>query len=110
MGTIEIVNKKNHKECEYDFYIGRPSPLGNGWSHYKLPHTIYVPTREEAITKYSNWLHANLENTTIRDKITQLLKLYKEGKTIHLVCWCTPQKCHGDVIKQVIETLAAEDT
>lgn len=83
---VKVVHCK--KEA-YDVYIGRPSKWGNPFSH--LPNTIAqykVGTREEAIEKYAEWL---LEQD-------ELLKDIGELKGKILGCWCSPKKCHGDIL------------
>lgn len=49
-----------------DFYIGRPSPLGN-------PFQIYIKGRRWAIREYKRWLHKNW-----RIKIQVNIKKYKK--------------------------------
>lgn len=82
------------KRSQYDIYIGRPSKWGNCYSH--LDGTLAefkVATREEAITKYEEW---------IRNQPELLSELYLlEGMT--LGCWCKPLACHGDILVKLIK-------
>jgi Domain of unknown function (DUF4326) len=72
------------KKAEFDVYIGRPSKWGN-------PFEIGRDgTREEVISKYTEWLMNN------PDLMEALPELY--GKT--LGCWCHPKACHGDVLNR----------
>ena len=72
---------------KYDKYIGRPSPLGN-------PFVIGKDgTREEVIEKYAVWL----DNKIFRGEISDEYLAEYSGK--RLGCFCAPQPCHGDVIK-----------
>jgi hypothetical protein len=69
-----------------DVYIGRPSIFGN-------PFIIGKDgTREEVIQKYREWI---LTQPQILDKLQEL-----RGKK--LGCWCSPKKCHGDVLVELI--------
>ena len=82
------------KKEAYDVYIGRPSKWGNPYSH--KPGTkaeIQVATREEAITKYREW---------ILNKPELLAALHElRGKV--LGCWCKPAACHGDVLAELAD-------
>jgi hypothetical protein len=63
-------------------YIGRGSKWGN-------PYPIGPNcTREESILKYSEWLVLQPELLDSIDELT--------GK--HLVCFCAPKACHGDIL------------
>lgn len=91
----KVINIKSGEK--YDVYIGRPSEFGNPFTHIKNRETkaeYIVSTRKEAIQKYKEYL---LNNSELLDKIEQL-----RGKT--LGCWCSPKKCHGDVIIEILNT------
>ena len=92
---IRIVNKGNYKGP--GIYIGRPSPLGN-------PFIIGRDgDREEVIRKYRDFLDVALHNDDrIKAEFERLEELNRKGDVI-LICWCAPSKCHGDVIKELIE-------
>lgn len=75
------------KKEPYDTYIGRPGPWGN-------PFVIGKDgTREEVVQKYKEWV---LKQPHLLSKLHEL-----RGKT--LGCWCAPQACHGDVLKELAE-------
>lgn len=107
-GQILVVNKKTHKPCTHDVYIGRPSVLGNPFSHLNLPHTIKVSHRSTAVGSFERMLNKsmNLPGSEIAVEMAKLLERYCNGETIHLVCWCAPLECHGEVIKNRIEDMA----
>lgn len=100
---ISIVNKKTYKGDGY--YIGRPSPLGNVFSH--LPNTLAahcVASREEAIEKYREWLREKLktDNEASRE-FRNLLGFYRKFGELTLICWCAPKyRCHGEVIRDFL--------
>ena len=74
-----------HKS-KYDIYIGRPSIWGN-------PFVIGNDgTREEVIEKYRQYILQKPE----------LLNRLPELKDKVLGCWCSPKKCHGDVLVELI--------
>lgn len=70
------------KKDNYDVYIGRPSKWGN-------PFTIGKDgNRLEVIEKYAKWIQTQ----------SQLLISLHELKGKNIGCWCSPQKCHGDIL------------
>jgi hypothetical protein len=84
-----IVNKRTHTPTPNDVYIGRGSKWGN-------PFKIGAWSREEVIRKYELY---------IRHTKQHLLNDLHELKGKNLVCYCAPQACHGDVLKELIEEL-----
>ena len=98
---ITVVNKRQGIPGEY---IGRPSALGN-------PFVIGRDgTRDEVIAKYREWLKAELAKdfggdipcTRVQDEYYALAK-HAASRDLTLVCWCAPQACHGDVLKEFLE-------
>ena len=92
-----IVNK--YKDT-YDEYIGRGSLWGNPWTHIKDKSTkaIYiVESREKSIEKFKEYFLARIEEDEWFRNETLKLK----GKT--LGCFCKPQSCHGDIIKEWLD-------
>lgn len=74
------------KKDNYDVYIGRPSKWGN-------PFTIGKDgNREEVIEKYREYL---LNNEELMNALPEL-----KGKV--LGCWCSPKKCHGEVLLDLL--------
>jgi len=72
-------------------YIGRPSKWGN-------PFQIGRDgTRDEVIEKYRQWILTQPE----------LLAALPELKGKTLGCFCSPKKCHGDVLVELIGELDA---
>ena len=89
-------------------YIGRGSVLGNPYTHItdKKTKAIYqAKDRDDAIDKYSHYFDlmygSNLAFTSAIDKIYEL---YKTGEDVYLECYCKPERCHGDVIKEKLES------
>ena len=96
---IKVVNKKTHKTTPGDYYIGRPSPLGNPYPVNKWRD------RELAITSYNNWFLDMIKDG--RPIVLVALEAIQETLRVHgyvnLVCWCSPDSCHGDIIKTHLE-------
>jgi Domain of unknown function (DUF4326) len=101
---IYIENKKAYKGV--GVYIGRPSVLGNPFTHLKgkTLAKFTVATREESVRKYEEYFREKLfTDNTFKKEIESLKKEYLAGNDIHLICWCSPLSCHGDIIKKYLE-------
>lgn len=55
-------------------------------------------TREEVIIKYKNYMMEKLNN----DKDGELKKELLSLKGKNLGCWCSPEKCHADILLELI--------
>lgn len=103
--NIKIVNKKNHIPTEYDFYIGRPSILGNPYSDKKESIAdIIVSNRDEAVDSYKKYFYERIKSDDVfKDELNKLYVFYKEHHKLNLCCWCYPKRCHGEIIKEYLE-------
>ncbi|MFA5404550.1 MAG: DUF4326 domain-containing protein [Ignavibacteria bacterium] len=78
-----ILNKHSHGIPKDAVYIGRGSKWGN-------PFKIGIDgDRDEVIAKYEKWF---IEDPS---RVNEA-KIELRGK--NLVCYCAPQKCHGDFL------------
>ena len=82
-GTPRVFNKKLLRgSVANSVYIGRPGIWGN-------PFVIGKDgTRNEVIAKFERWIVQQ----------PRLMARLEELKGKHLVCWCAPARCHGDVL------------
>lgn len=101
---LRILNFVVHyKKSPYDVYIGRPSKWGNPFSHKeKTLAKFKVATVEEAIEKYKEWILAQPD---------LIMEAKKELTGKILGCWCRPNRCHGDVLSEIVngkETIMLE--
>ena len=79
---------------KYDVYIGRPGKWGNPFSHDKgTLAKRKVNSREEAVERYREYI---MNNKRLMSDLHEL-----EGKT--LGCWCSPNKCHGDILIELVK-------
>lgn len=105
---IHVYNRtKETHDGKNNFRIFRPSVLGNPYTHIKDKDTLaiyIVKDRDEAIDMYSHYFDimygSNIEFTNEIDKIYEI---YKTGEDVYLECYCTPLRCHGDIIKEKLE-------
>ena len=108
---IKVVNKKWYKGKGE--YIGRPSVLGNPFSHRPSKFKVkLVPDATTAVSSYWSWLRNEYkQGGKVKDELLRLAKLYKETGELTLICHCKQNEedlatpCHGDVIKYAIERI-----
>ena len=100
---INIHNKRVSNPID-GVYIGRPSVLGNPFSHLKGTLADYsVSSRDEAVDRYETWLRSEIKtNKVVIKEMRKLYKKFVDSGHLDLVCWCYPARCHGDVIKKLI--------
>ena len=106
--SIVIKNKRNYKGP--GVYVGRPSPLGNPFTHIASSSKadVVVESREEAVSRYEDWLREKLNNDTlVRKAFATLVQFYIDFGELTLICWCVPKhKCHAEVLAKMIEEAA----
>ena len=105
---IHVYNRKVETHHTNNFYIGRGSPLGNPYTHItdKKTKAIYqAKDRDDAIDKYSHYFDLMYgSNLAFTSAIDRIYELYKTGEDVYLECYCKPERCHGDVIKEKLES------
>lgn len=107
--NLIVVNKHTHTRTPHDFYIGRGSALGNPFTGSKeLGKTkaqVQCQDRAEAVARYREYLREKIltKDAAICSALNAIYKRVKQGGPVYLVCYCKPQDCHGDVIKEIIE-------
>lgn len=81
--------------------VGRPaSPLANPFSIKEHRSRLAV------LTLYKEWLTKKIQNKDpqVCRELARLQKLAQVGE-VSLLCWCAPKyACHGDIIKEFLET------
>jgi hypothetical protein len=98
---IQVVNQKTFKnQAPPDaiiYYVGRPSMFGN-----TTPISRMNP-RERVVEEYAAWLDDEITtDSPVRHEFFRLVDIAKTDPLI-LVCWCAPQACHADILKNRIE-------
>lgn len=91
----EVVNLSD--EHDFDVYIGRPSKWGNPYTHRDNGNVLakyVVNSRDEAIDAYREYLTKG-DGKHLLDDLEEL-----RGK--RLGCWCKPERCHGDVLAELV--------
>jgi hypothetical protein len=104
---INVVNKRTHTETADDYYVGRGSVLGCPFTIKPLNKTkaqFHCSTRDEAIESYRTYLLEKISQGE-PDICDMLNKIYRHARKgdVNLVCYCAPQTCHADVIKEIVD-------
>lgn len=92
--VVRLKRRKNEIVQNCDVYIGRACYMG-GW---KLPQSKWhnpfpiKGNREECLQKYKEYV---LSNADLMRDLPEL-----SGKV--LGCWCKPERCHGDILVELL--------
>ncbi len=102
MPTTTVVHCKRDA---YDVYIGRKRQgmhYGNPFSHQKAQHTIHVPTREDAVGAFREWILEQDHHEVEPMRRAWILMNLENLRGKRLGCFCAPQECHGDVFVELV--------
>ena len=92
---LRRVKGKITQDC--DVYIGRACQMG-GWnlceSKWHNPYSIKQFGRDEALSRYRIYIESNTNN---------LLNELHELAGKRLGCWCKPNRCHGDILRELFQ-------
>jgi len=108
-GHVVVIHKKDPTPGGYSrIYIGRPSPLGNPFTHLEGTTLAarHVSTRDEAVDAYREWAQDELadRNSAFARAFAGLQRRVAGGENLALECWCAPRRCHGDVLSELLRT------
>ena len=92
---ITIVNRRNGRVA--GVYVSRPSVLGN-------PYVIgHDGSRHDVVDKYRAGLREQYRHDgAVRRALRQLAMRYLTDGALTLICWCAPQPCHAEVIRDAV--------
>ena len=84
--------------------VGRPSASGN-------PFVVGRDgTQEHVVARYRLWLRQQWRRGgAVRQALKQLAATYRRDGQLTLLCWCTPQPCHADVIREAMLGIWAKE-
>lgn len=99
MTSVVRIQRKNGtvvQDC--DVYIGRSCTRG-GWnlkqSKWHNPFSVQIYGRDECLSRYKDYILGKIEEDPIFYNLEEL-----RGKT--LGCWCKPERCHGDILREIL--------
>lgn len=107
----------NYKKEPCDVLITRPSILGNIFTHLPIGKTqamFQVKNRDEAVDFYRDWLNGEEhiyekfpslkeQKWEMQRKLVLNLLPSLEGRIFG--CCCSPKRCHGEVLIELVEKL-----
>lgn len=82
---MKVAGVVHCKREPFDVYIGRPSKWGN-------PYPLNDQSRGATLTLYRQWIMNRPE----------LMAALPELNGMILGCWCSPNKCHGDILAELV--------
>lgn len=93
--------------CDESINVMRPSVLGNPFPISRRPGG---DDRDTVIEKFRKHLDARLESPDSAESkaVGELAQAHLNGKDIALICCCSPQPCHAQVISEAALRLAKE--
>lgn len=109
---IKVIHKKDADKYDNVIYVGRGSVLGNPYTSIQGRETLakyVVSSREESIQCFKEYLIKKLENKDekICNKMNDIYKFSLSGD-VYISCYCKPKTCHGDIIKEIIDSKIKE--
>ena len=118
---IEVVNLKFYKPMMHDVrvYIGRQRSLWKARHIHDLidmsvlgnPFVMTSYTseqRDKVVEEYRNYFEERVKSGKFRDAVVRLYRMNEAGHNIKLVCFCAPERCHGEIIKNFIDNHSTE--
>lgn len=99
---INIVNKYTHTPQPNDVYVGRGSALGN-----PMPIAPKIGnTRDKVCDAYAE--HIKNITADMAKQLNHIVRIGDQYGEVNLVCFCAPQRCHAESIRQLIEDTLKE--
>ena len=106
---IYVYNSQNedYTSKPNNFYIGRPSILGNPFTHNGVKTSLAklaFKTREESIEAYEKYFDTMYgKDEEFTKAFDEIYEHYKNGEDVYLQCFCKPLPCHGDIIADKLQ-------
>jgi len=92
---------KTYPTDEIKVRVARPGALGTPKDLWKLGTTNKISWHDFEIR---NLMHV-MTDEKAHDKLMEILKLLKEGKTVRLMCYEKNPPCHRFTLKKALEIL-----
>ncbi len=102
----EYNNLKEWMEDPNNVYIGRRGIVFIDGERFPKENSIWhnpfrvtkLNNREFIVNEYRKYIVDYIKNNNLEDELKKL-------KNKNLGCWCHPEKCHGDVLIELINNL-----
>ena len=101
MITIKNFRKDSNCYQPWDYRCDRANKILGNHPGEGLP-------RDKAIKAFKTWFEAQMTDRSkpineVRTEMGRLYKLHKQHGKLNLWCWCTPKKCHTEIIKAMLD-------
>ena len=98
MVDIEIKNlSKDRMVYQYDMRVDRDTIFGNPF------HISNLASRDVVCNEYEKYFDMRMDSDLkFQSAFNLLIKVYKQHGKLRLFCWCSPERCHAEYIKQRI--------
>ena len=97
--SIDICVKNLRDETPknpWDIRVDRTSALGN-------PYVMNTEEdRDVVIDRYFEWFYSSLSTTEVYYELLCLRMIYNKYEKLNLFCWCAPNRCHADIIREYL--------
>lgn len=107
MIKVYNITKESHEGPNNYMCFRGVSVLANPYTHIKDRKTkaqFVVKDRDTAVELYSNYFDKMYgSNVPFTEKVDEIFNKYKCGEEIWLGCYCSPERCHCDIIKEKLE-------
>jgi len=109
---IKVIHKKDSDKYKNVIYVGRGSDLGNPYTSIQGRETLaefVVDSRGESIAMFKEYLLdcINKKDEKVCNSLNHIYSLSLKSE-VYLSCYCKPKSCHGDIIKEIIESKIKE--
>lgn len=91
----------NRRLGDQGIYVGRPSALGN-------PYIVGTDGAAGTLIRpYRKWLRDKVaaRDDAVLSALFEIVVELEQRGSVQLVCWCAPQPCHADAIRDVLAEL-----
>jgi len=94
---INIINLRTHKpKHPWDFKVDRSSSVGN-------PYNMKNDSeRNKVCNQYEDWFYYAAHNQDFFNYLKTLAEACKQYNKLNLFCWCAPNRCHAETIKNYL--------
>lgn len=100
-GTLSVGNLRHDDLMRegVDIRCDRASILGNPYK------SLDDSMRDDSCDSYKKHFYRMIESEgPFCEEVRRIYRLVTEGHDVHLMCWCTPKRCHCDTIKEFIDS------
>ena len=101
------ITKECHEGSNNFMCFRGVSILSNPYTHIKNKKTkaaFVVSSREEAIKMYEDYFDKMYgSNIAFTEEVDKIYEKYKNGEDVYLGCYCAPEHCHCDIIKEKLQ-------